>query len=290
MAGSGGGRVRLVTDRPLRTTAATGTVGLVVTDLDGTLWERPDTIPERSLEAIAELDRRGVPLLIATGRRVASTRDPLAAVGLAPPAVVLNGGLGLDLGSGERFHRGGFRAGDALAVLAAFVEWDVEPCVYVDHDTRPVRVGASPSTHPEHLAGFGDEVGTDSLDRVVAEEHVLAFGVLGITGEQADGVGRSLASVATPHVAPDRQYGGHTITVAPTGGSKWDGVEAYCATRSIDSTGVLAIGDGPNDVELLDRAAVAVVPQDAHPTAHEHADHVVGRAADGGWADLLDLL
>ena len=84
----------------------TGTIGLVVTDLDGTLWERPETIPERTLDAIAELERRSIPLLIATGRRVASTRDPLAAVGLAPPAVVLNGGLGVDLASGQRFHRG----------------------------------------------------------------------------------------------------------------------------------------------------------------------------------------
>ena len=48
----------------------TGTIGLVVTDLDGTLWERPETIPERTLDAIAELERRSIPLLIATGRRV----------------------------------------------------------------------------------------------------------------------------------------------------------------------------------------------------------------------------
>ena len=53
----------------------------------------------RCCAAVAELERRGVPLLVATGRRLASTREPLAQVGLAPPAIVLNGALGLDLGT-----------------------------------------------------------------------------------------------------------------------------------------------------------------------------------------------
>jgi hydroxymethylpyrimidine pyrophosphatase-like HAD family hydrolase len=285
-----GGRFGRVTGRPARALDAGRAIGLVVSDLDGTLWEQPEAIPERTLDAIAELERRGVPLLIATGRRVASTRDPLAVVGLAPPAVVLNGGLGLDLGSGERFHRGGFAPGDASAVLDAFLEWDVEPCVYVDHETRPVWVGEAPSTHRDHLSGFGRDVGTGELERVVCDEYVLAFGVLGITAERAEGVARALEGVATPHVSPDRQYGGHTVTVAPTGLSKWDGVEAYCDRIGIDPRTVLAIGDGPNDVELLERAAIAVVPEDAHADARATADHVVGRAADGGWADLLDLL
>lgn len=267
-----------------------GAVELVVSDLDGTLWERSDSVPRRTQEAIAELARRDIPLLIATGRRVASARDPLAAIGLAPPAVVLNGGLGLDLSSGQRFHRGGFSPTEAAAVLGAFFEWDVEPCVYVDHDTRPVRVGRSPSTHPDHLAGFGDDVGVGSLERIVEEEYVLAFAVLGVVDEAAAGVAASLACLATPHVAADRQYGGFTVTVAPSGGSKWDGVEAFCDERGIDTDAVLAIGDGPNDVELLNHAAVAVVPEDAHPTARAAADHVVGRAEHGGWADILELL
>jgi hypothetical protein len=283
-----------MTDRspPAESSAEDGSaaVELVVSDLDGTLWEQPDSVPRRTREAIAELARRDVPLLIATGRRVASTRGPLAAIGLAPPAVVLNGGLGLDLSSGERFHRGGFSSTEAAAVLGAFLEWDVEPCVYVDHDTRPVRVGRSPSTHPEHLSGFGVDVDVGPLERVVEEEYVLAFAVLGVGDEAAAGVAASLAPLATPHVAADRQYGGFTVTVAPSGGSKWDGVRAFCSERGIDTGAVLAIGDGPNDVEILDHAAVAVVPADAHPTARAAADHVVGRAAHGGWAELIDLL
>jgi HAD superfamily hydrolase (TIGR01484 family) len=268
----------------------TDPIQLVVTDLDGTLWETPAEVPHRTVEAVAEVGRRGIPLLVATGRRVGSTRDPLADLGLRPAAVVLNGALGLHLDSGERFHRGGFSSSDAVGVLGAFAAVNLEPCVYVDHDVEPVRVGSRPSTHPVHLDSFGDEAVLADLEAVVAAEHVLSFSVLGLAEDVARTVGGLLGELANPHVDLDRFYGGYTVTVAPTEQSKWDGIVAFCAAQGLDSKRVLAVGDGANDIEMLDGAAIAVVPEDAHIGARERADHVVARASEGGWADILDLL
>jgi hydroxymethylpyrimidine pyrophosphatase-like HAD family hydrolase len=266
------------------------TIELVVTDLDGTLWELETAVHDRTRAAILHLLDQSTPLLVATGRRVGSTREPLAAIGLAPPAVVLNGALGLDLASGDRFHRGGFGPDEAAAVLEAHLAHGIEPCIYVDHDDHPVWVSPNPSTHPDHIAGFGDDVSSGELRAIVETEDVLAFSVLGIDERSANLLGRDLAAIATPHVDRDRQYGGHSVTVAPLAQSKWDGVAAFCALHDLDPNAVMAIGDGPNDAELLENAAVAVVPDDAHPDARRHADHVVGSARDGGWADILHLL
>ena len=265
-------------------------IELVVTDLDGTLWEMEEGVHDRTRAAILHLLDQSTPLLVATGRRVASTRAPLAAIGLAPPAVVLNGALGLDLASGDRFHRGGFSPDEAAAVLEAHLAHGVEPCVYLDHAEYPVWVSPTPSTHPAHLASFDTDVGSGDLRTIVENEHVLAFGVLGIDERTAESVGQDLAAIATPHIDRDRQYGGWAVTVAPRTQSKWDGVAAFCALHGLDPNAVMAIGDGPNDAELLENAAVAVVPDDAHLAAQRHADHVVGAARDGGWADILQLL
>lgn len=265
-------------------------IELVVTDLDGTLWHRPETVPERTRRALRSFEGGAVPLLVATGRRVASTRTPLRELDVVPPAVVLNGSLGLDLASGERFHVGGFRPADAALVLGVFAAHDLVPCVYIDHDSPSVWVGPDPSTHPDHLASFADDVDTGDLAEIVAAEAVLAFSVLGVEEPVALAIGEALGGVGTPHVAPDRQYGGFSVTVAPPDGSKWDGILAFCRSRDIDPGAVLAIGDGPNDVEMLEHAAIAVVPSDAHPSALGLADHVIGTAADGGWGDVLDLL
>jgi len=265
-------------------------VELVVTDLDGTLWHDAFDVHPRTRAALAQLATGSIPVLVATGRRVRSTHAPLDALGLTPPAVVLNGALGLDLATGDRFHQGGYTPGDATAVLEVFRRHAVEPCVYVDDDDHPVWVSATPSTHPDHLRGFGSDAGTGDLAYIVEHEQVLAFGVLGLPESLAQAVGSALEAVATPHVDRDREYGGFAVTAAPTAQSKWDGVLAFCARNHLDPTAVLAIGDGPNDVELLANAAIAVAPDDAHASARACADHIVGRARDGGWAEILDIL
>lgn len=272
------------------TSCAVGDIELVVTDLDGTLWEQEEHVHERTRAALRAVLAVGLPLLVATGRRSGSARRALGSIGLAPPSVLLNGALGLDLTTGDRFHRGGFTAEDAGAVLAAFRHQGVEPCVYVDHDDHPVRVAPVPSTHPDHVLNFGTDVVSGDLADVVATEHVLAFGVLGIPEAVARALGTAIEAVAEPHVDRDRVYDGYAVTVAPRGRSKWDGVAAFCAERGLDAGAVMAIGDGPNDVELLANAAIALVPDDAHRLARAHADHVIGRAADGGWAAVPEIL
>lgn len=67
------------------------TIDLVVTDLDGTLWDAGERIHSRTLAALHELEARGVPLLVATGRRPRSAAQVLAREGLRPPAVLLDG-------------------------------------------------------------------------------------------------------------------------------------------------------------------------------------------------------
>ena len=41
------------------------------------------------------------------------------------------------------------------------------------------------------------------------------------------------------------------MTVSPIGVHKWRGVRAFCAHHGIDDGAVLAVGDGLNDIELL---------------------------------------
>ena len=262
----------------------------MVTDLDGTLWDVATELPERTQRALARLVDEGIPVLVATGRRVGSTKGPLSTFGFAPPAVVLNGALGLDLATGDRFHQGGFTVDDAAIVLDVFQGQGIDPCVYVDHDEYAVAVSSTPSSHPDHLAGFGVDVRTHDLAHVVRSERVLGFSVLGIPEATALALDAGLAGLATPHVDRDRYYGDFALTAAPISQSKWDGVVAFCDEHDLDPSAVLAVGDGPNDVELLDHAAIAVVPKDAHPHARERADHIIGRACDGGWADVLGLL
>jgi HAD superfamily hydrolase (TIGR01484 family) len=269
--------------------SAPDAIQLVVTDLDGTLWAYgSEGVPhEETLAAWAELDRRGVPVLVATGRRATTAREPLATYGLAPSAVVLNGALALDLATGECFHRHHYDVEVAAGVLAAFLEAGLEPCVYVEHDDFDVYVGTRPSTSKQHLAALGARARTADLAEIVASVPVLSFGVFGNEEHVILDVVDALARHADPRVTHG-DFGGHGVTVGPNGLSKWNGVLAYCELAGIDPSRVLAIGDGANDREILTNASIALVPEDAHEDALGAAHHVVPSPAVGGWAAILD--
>lgn len=266
------------------------TIELVVTDLDGTFWHTDDHLPQAVIDAVAELERRGIPLLVATGRRVASTQAPLARFGLAPPAVVLNGALGLDLRTGERFHRAPFPPGEAIAAHDAFLSVGLSPVVYVDHPRFDVFLSHSPSTNPAHVHALGATAATsDDLRATVATEAVLGFSLIGVPFTPAEAAFAALVPHVEAHLDRSIDFPGTaSLTVAPRHQSKWDGVLAFCASRSIDHTRVLALADGPNDVELLTNASVRLVPKGSHQVAIDLADTIIPSATEGGWASVLD--
>lgn len=276
-------------------------VDLVVTDLDGTFWHTDDHVPAPVLAAVAELDRRGIPLLVATGRRLTSTRDPLARVGLTPPAVVLNGAQGVDLATGDRFHLAPFPVDEALAAYDAFSSAGLSPVVYVDDARFDVLISQSPDTNPEHVRDLGDTAGRrwvsdgrgtgDDLRQAVSDTPVLGFSMIGVPFPAAEAAVAALEPIVEVHLDRSIDYPGlASLTAAPRGQSKWDGVLAFCTARDLDPQRVLAVADGPNDLELLANAAISAVPKVAHPAALDLATTVIPSAQDGGWAEILTLL
>ncbi|MGQ0831706.1 MAG: HAD family hydrolase, partial [Microthrixaceae bacterium] len=251
------------------------------------------------LAAVAELDARRIPLLVATGRRVASTQGPLGRFGLAPPAVVLNGALGLDLATGARFHRAPFPAHEAVAAYDAFRSVGLSPVVYVDHPRFDVLISQSPDTNPAHVVALGDTAGRrwspdgpaaiDDLRAAVASEAVLGFSMIGVPFGSAEAAFAVLEPLTEVHLDRSIDFPGlASLTAAPRNQSKWDGVLSFCAAHDIDAGRVLALADGPNDIELLTHAAVTLVPDGSHPSALERAHHVIPAAVEGGWAAVLD--
>jgi len=267
-----------------------GAVQLVVTDLDGTLSDADERIHPASVRAIRALEAGGIPVLVATGRRPRTAGTVLEAAGLVGPTVVLDGALGVDLRDGGVFHRVAFPARAARGVLDAYTAAGLSPCVYVDRPDADLVVGQHPSTHPDHLARAGPWATTDDLRRVVATEPVYAFAVVGRPAPVLEPVLDAVGPAGSASIVHDLIYGGWTIQVRPPRISKWSGVLAYCALRGIDPGRVLAVGDGANDLELLEGAAVACAVTTAAPAVLARADHVLDPPASGGWAAVLDLV
>jgi hydroxymethylpyrimidine pyrophosphatase-like HAD family hydrolase len=249
-------------------------------------------VPYAHIAAARELIATGVTVLAATSRRPRVVRRQLAAAGLALPAVLIDGALGVDFRTGQRFHQACFTPEAAVSTLATFRFHGLDPCMYVEHPEIDIMISGSPSTCNEHLAYLGPVAGRGDLDATAATTDIYAFSVLGLRREQLEGVAEALNLVEGSSVVlyPEPDYGQFGLIVSPPGVNKWTGVHAYCRLHSIAAEEVLAVGDGLNDIPMLRQAGVAVGVRGGTPEAMALAEAFIDPPADNGWARIVELV
>lgn len=264
---------------------------LVVTDLDGTLWDTTLTCHPGTLEAVAELaERDDVVVLAATGRRRNSARIGFDRNGVSMPAVLLNGAVGYDFVSEEPFHESTFDI-DALGeVLGHLRAHSLGPILYSSDHRALAFEGVT--TCIRHIEQLGDDLVWSTLDEVVGRPDVLGMSMLGIEEALVRQVIATLDALAGVQVAAyaDHLYPPFSLMLAPADVTKEVGIRAYCRHRGLTPDRIIALGDGGNDLEMLAMADVALVIEDADPRASALADRIIGHPADGGWAAVLDHL
>jgi hydroxymethylpyrimidine pyrophosphatase-like HAD family hydrolase len=78
------------------------------------------------------------------------------------------------------------------------------------------------------------------------------------------------------------------VEIVPLGISKATGVEELARPLGIAAENVVAFGDMPNDVPMLDWAGLGVAMGNAHPDAVAAADEVTAPNTDDGVARVLE--
>lgn len=267
-------------------------IRLLATDLDGTFWGPDFVPPPEHVAAVKELERRGVTVLAATSRRPRPTKQRLSDAGLLLPAVLVDGAIGIDFRSDERFHEAIFGPEAAGAVLAVFRAHGLDPCVYVDDPLIDIAISSTPSTCTAHLERLGSLAGTRDLAESVATMAVYAFSALGLESRVLAPLARKLADEheTTAVLYPEPVYGQWGLVVNPRGVSKWSGIEAYCVRNDIAGEEVAAVGDGLNDVAMLRHAGVRIGVRDGCNEIVEIADALIDPPEERGWQAILDLL
>jgi hydroxymethylpyrimidine pyrophosphatase-like HAD family hydrolase len=253
---------------------------LVATDLDGTLVRSDGTVSAYTREVLAEVERRGVPVVFVTGRPLRWTEEVFEYVGDHGLAVVSNGALVWDVGrSAPHLERPidpalGLEMCRALRAALPGTAYAVETLegiglepAFLERHPVPDAARRGPIeelfTRPalKLLARHEQLEPQEFWD--LAEEVVL--GRLVITWSSAT----SLLEISAPDV-----------TKAST-------LALLCADLGVDAADVIAFGDMPNDLPMLQWAGTAYAMADAHPTVTEVAAHVAPGHDDDGVARVL---
>lgn len=255
-----------------------------ITDVDGTLLDPDNEIPEANRAALEALKRAGVPVVLATGRRWTTLKRVLDRLDLWPLtdyAIANNGAIIKDLATRTLLHHEGFAPGSvtvAAGVLDA-LGWDPLALTYtpdggpdVYHRRLSLRNGDFVAKNDGHTVLVDDF--RDLEARVVVE--------LILVGSEAD-LSRAQAALAPldleTALIKNTYYADYMLEVTPRGVSKLSGARRLGERLGLSPAEAVAVGDSANDLPLLREAGRAVAMAHA-PDPVLAASHETGTVAE----------
>jgi 5-amino-6-(5-phospho-D-ribitylamino)uracil phosphatase len=256
---------------------------LAALDIDGTILHEDGFLSDRVRKAVQEADARGHEVMLATGRSAESTTPVLERLGVTPRYLVCsNGAVTLErTGSGE-YVRGRTETFDPSEVLRTISGALADAHYAVEDEEGRFRYTAS---FPESAVTPGSEVVpfeqllTVRATRVVviSPNHAMEE-FLGIV----DQMGLTRVSYAIGWTA--------WLDIAPDGVNKATALEWVRRQLDVPIHRTVAIGDGRNDIDMLEWAGRGVAMGQAPADVVAAADEVTRSVRDDGLARVLNSL
>lgn len=270
---------------------------LLVLDIDGTLLNSEDIVTPIVQEAITKARALGVSVALATGRRVGSTRHVVEEVGIKLPIVTFNGALVWDTEREEAIHELAFSPAVMGRVVELCKQYGIAPVLLQGpgHGER-IFVPSGNGVRPSYLDWFLDprrnEVDELSYEELAGVPGVLTIDLFGPENALQD-ISRKIAELEVQvydvgEVSPQTDPPNWALNVHMPGASKAAGVQILAQNLGCTLQDVVAIGDGYNDLPLLEAAGVGVAMGNAHAEVKARADVVVNGHDEDGVAEAIE--
>jgi Cof subfamily protein (haloacid dehalogenase superfamily) len=256
---------------------------LVATDLDGTLLHSDGTVTARTREVLDELDGLGVPVVFTTGRPIRWMEELWADVGGHGLAICSNGGIVYDVARREvrDFSAVPREVGMQVAEL---VRAAVPGTTFaIEHTSGWASETAFPR-HPDDAAvrqqGAWESIYGDDVVKVLAVHRELDPEDFWRQVEEA--VGELVTTTWSSTFA--------LVEISAAGVTKATTLATVAAEMGLGAEDVVAFGDMPNDLPMLEWAGTSYAMANAHGSVRDLADHLApGNDEDGVAVVLADL-
>lgn len=254
----------------------------VVTDMDGTMLRPGGIVAPRTREAIAALKQQGIGLVLASGRSDASMKPYVQELGLALPFIAYNGAKIVDARTFAPIRE------DLIPL-----EQLREACVYIEGLGCYFQVYYGDTFYYSEQGTFAEEYQRDTRQRGQYVGKLSAF---------VDRPTPKVVLIAEPERASvlrgrlTQRYAG-VFTVTGTNpklveltvpqATKGGALQRLMEILHTSAGEVMALGDAPNDITMLETAGTSVAMGGALPEVVAAADYTTLSAAEDGWADFL---
>ena len=267
------------------------TIKALALDLDGTLLAPEAVLTERAIRAVDNCMKRGLKIIIATGRALAATEFFRAALGVEGPMVYFNGALVSNMPKNEVLST------TYLDLKAAEFCLDLsrERGVYCQmfFSGQGSRINLMAEREEPGRAMYYDHTGllaelVDLKDLLRQPGQINCFKTMFLDKPE---ILDSLRPELDKHLG-DSVYIARTyrtfLEIMDAKVSKGQGLKVAMEYYSLKKEEVIAFGDEENDIPLLAAAGFSVAPSNAQDSVKAKADLVVGSNAEDGVPAFLE--
>lgn len=257
---------------------------LFVTDLDGTLLPQGTKVSERNIVAAQRAAAAGVTVTIATGRMYPAALPVAQQLGIDAPIICYNGALICTTSGKELYHQ--YLAPQTVRSLVDFFHqngwylqtFSPDELYFASYDENAKAYEAD-----QHVKG--QVVGWDGLKE--RDQNICkAFSVTKDAEETRKRM--DILEQQFPGEITLVQSNPCIIEIVAPNVSKADGIRHLADQMGISMREVMAIGDGQNDLSMLEAAGKSIAMGNAVAEVQKICQLHTGRCADDGWAEAID--
>lgn len=255
-------------------------IKLIATDMDGSLLDDEKRLPPDFREVFEELRRRGIPLVIASGRSVVCLGDYLREMPGAPACICDNGAYVLEDGA----------LADVREIPRENLHKLLRAC-----ETIPgidlILSGIRGTYYQRGPSGYYKMVESYYSNHVLAEDFYQLDDVIFKVGlsDQAGPLTHSCPRLreAVGDLFALGVSGRHWIDITNRGVTKGSALNRLQKRLGVTPEETMAFGDNFNDIELLEAAHYSFAMKNALPEIHCHANYIAKSNLEYGVTDAI---
>ena len=263
---------------------------LYVSDLDGTLLRRDETLSGYTVDTINALIERGMIFSDATARSLVTASKVTAGLSTKIPVIIYNGSFIKQSGTGKSLLSNAFSEAESQGILDFLLQHDVYPIVYAMID------GVEKFSYCRNRESRGTKIFNDTRRGDVRDNPIEAPAdlyrgeIFHITCIDEEEILRPIYE----HFKDDFQCIFHRDIYS---GEQWLEIQPCEATKAkailalkqhLGCDRVVCFGDGKNDVSMFEIADECYAVQNADPTLKAIATAIIGSNEQDGVARWLE--
>jgi Cof subfamily protein (haloacid dehalogenase superfamily) len=264
-------------------------IRLLAIDVDGTLLDSSHQLRTDVRDAVCRAAASGLGVALATARGPTAVKEIVSEFDFSPWLICFSGAWIGRLNSPQP-ERSAVELDERISydtaclILRIALSHRLEPNVFTPSTWR-VRSITSEILDESRILNLQPSLVSDLL---LGEEEPSKILLISKGGEEVDALFEVQDSIRTFSTATFSKT--NYLEIIPAGVNKAKGLEVLGEALDLDFSQIAAIGDAPNDVEMLCEAGLAIAMGNASSVVKSNADWVVGTNDEGGVGEAIRRL